>query len=182
MFKKIAKRMPCTEGFLNWLFPRGIVVGLALIASLFFIGYAPRIETGLVEYKMVTGCKEHCSHVLMLKTASKAVLLAEEMEMDMLHDTGFSIVDEDLENRFSSSYSDIKYCISVRNPESKKTTCFPVPREVFNRIRTNSVVRFETRGPRGARIKRNVPKIADNQRRNDAYFPEYSGLRHFMNH
>ena len=182
MFKKIVKKMPCTESFLRWALPRGILVGLALIVSVFFIGYAPRIETGLVEYKMVTGCKEHCSHVLMLKTASKSILLAEEINTDMLRDTGFFVVDEELENRLSSSYSDIRYCISVRDPESKKTTCFPVPRGVFNSIKTNSVVRFETQGLRSAKIRENVQKIADNRLRNDVHFPEYSGNRHFMNH
>ncbi|MDH4212110.1 MAG: hypothetical protein OEV79_11755 [candidate division WOR-3 bacterium] len=181
MLKNIARKMPCTEGFLKWVLPRGIVVGLALIASVFFIGYAPRIETGVVEYKMVTGCREHCSHVLMLKTASKAVMLAEETNDAVLHDTGFFVIDEELEHRLSSSYSDIRYCISVRIPGSDNTTCLAVPREIFNGLRTNSVVRFEIRGRRSNEIKRIVNEIADNGFRNDRHFPEYNGLRHFVN-
>jgi hypothetical protein len=180
MFKNIARKMPCTERFLRWVLPRGIVVGLALVASIFFIGYAPRIETGVVEYKMVTGCKEHCPHVLMLKTASKAIVVAEEMDTDMLRDTGVFVIDEELEDKLSSSYSDIGYCISVRMPGSNNTTCFSVPREVFNNLRTNSVVRFEMQGPRSTKIKRVINEIAYSRLRNDRHFPEYNGLRHFM--
>ena len=182
MFKKIAKKMPCTESFLKWMFPRGILVILALIVSVFFIGYAPRIETGLVEYKMVTGCKEQCSHVLMLKTTGKAVLLAEEIKMEMLHDTGFFVIDEELENRLSSSYTNIGYCISVRKPGSSNSSFLCVPREIFNSVRTNSLVKLEIQGPRSNKVKRVVNEMADISLRNDGLFPEYNGSRHFMCH
>jgi hypothetical protein len=179
MLKKIARKMPCTESFLKWLLPRGIVIGLVLVASIFFIGYAPSIKTGVVEYKMVTGCKEHCPHVLMLKTLSKAVMVAEEMEIEMLRDTGLFVIDEELENRLSGSYSDIRYCISVRMGGTNNTASFCVPREIFNGIKPNAVIRLEMRGQRSTKIKRVVNEIAENRLRKHGYFPEYSGLRHF---
>ncbi|UCD06050.1 MAG: hypothetical protein JSV98_02125 [candidate division WOR-3 bacterium] len=180
MFKKIVKKMPATESFLKWALPRGMVIGLALIVSVFFIGYAPRIETGLVECKMVTGCKEDCSHVLMLKTTSKAVLLADEIKMDMLRDTGFFIVDEELESKISSSYTNVGYCISMRKPGSGKTVFFCVPREIFNSVRTNSLVKLEIQGPRSNKVRRVVNEMADITLRNDGHYPEYNGSRHFM--
>ena len=181
MFRKIARNMPCTESFLKWMLPRGIIFGLALIACIFFIGYAPRIETGIVEYKMVTGCKECCSHVLMLKTANKTVMIAEDVENDVVGDNGLFVVNKELEGRLSSSYSEIKYCISIRTPGSNNTNCLSVPREVFNGIRTNSVVRFEVQGARASRIKKMDAEIVDNSVHNHRRFPEYSGWRHFMN-
>jgi len=180
MFNSIVKKMPATESFLKWVLPRGMVIGLALIVSVFFIGYAPRIETGLVEYKMVTGCKEHCSHVLMLKTTSKAVLIAEEIKMEMLRDTGFFVIDEELESKISSSYTNIGYCISVRKPGSGNSAFFCVPREIFNSVRTNSLVKLEIQGPRSNKVKRIVNQMADISSRNDGHFPEYNGSRHFM--
>ena len=183
MFKKIAKKMPCTERFLKWLVPRGIIVGLALIACIFFIGYAPRIETGVVEYKMVTGCKECCSHVLVLKTANKAVVVAEDVGNNIVGDSGLFIVDKELEGRLSSSYSDVRYCISIRTSRSNSTNCLSVPREVFNSIRTNSVVKFEVRGAHASRIKKMDDEIADNGVYNRGRFPEYPEYgtwRHFM--
>ena len=180
MFKKIVKKMPATECFLKWALPRGMVVGLALIVSVFFIGYAPRIETGLVEYKMVTGCKEHCSHVLMLKTASKAVLLAEEINMEMLHDTAFFIIDEELESKIASSYTNIGYCISVRKPGSSNSSFFCVPREIFNSVRTNSLVKLEIQGHRSNKVKRVVNEMVDISLHNDGLYPEYDGSRSFM--
>jgi len=180
MLKKIAKKMPCTESFLKWLLPRGIVVGLALIACIFFIGYAPRTETGVVEYKMVTGCKECCSHVLMLKTASKAVMIAEDVENYIVGDSGVFVVNDELEGQLSSSYSEIRYCISIRTPGSNNTNCLSVPREVFNSIRTNAVVKFEVQGARASRIKKRDAEIAANSVHNRGRFPEYSGWRHFM--
>ncbi|UCF71675.1 MAG: hypothetical protein JSW49_05230 [candidate division WOR-3 bacterium] len=180
MLKKIVKRIPCTESFLKWMLPRGMVMAVVLIASVFFIGYAPRIETGLVDCKMVTGCKEQCSHILMLKTTSKAVLLAEEIKIDMLRDTGFFVIDEELEGKISSSYTNVGYCISVRKPGSSSTAFFSVPREIFNSVRTNSFVKLEIQGPRSNKVRRVVNQMADISLRNDGHFPEYNGLRHFM--
>jgi hypothetical protein len=181
MLEKIARKMPCTERFLRWLLPRGIFVSLALIACIFFIGYAPRVKTGIVEYKMVTGCKEGCSHVLVLKTVSKVLTVAEDIEDDISGDSGLFIVNEEQEGRLSSSYSDIRYCISIRTPGSSNTNCLSVPREIFNSIRTNSVVKFDVRGARASRIKKMDAEIADNAIRKYGRFPEGSGWRHFMN-
>ncbi len=180
MFKNIIKKMPCTESFLKWLLPRGIVVGLALIACIFYVGYAPRIETGVVEYKMVTGCNECCSHVLVLKTTNKAVVVADDVENNIVGDSGLFIVDKELEDRFSSSYSDVRYCISIRTPGSENTTCLSVPREVFNSIRMNSVVKFEVQGARASRIKKINAEIADNGVHNREPYPGYGTWRHFM--
>jgi hypothetical protein len=79
MFKKIAEEIPCTEKFLRWLLPRGIVVCLGLVATVVILGYAPRVETGIVEYKLVAGKSGQQLHVLWLDTGGRAITIAEDL-------------------------------------------------------------------------------------------------------
>jgi hypothetical protein len=180
MFKKIIKKMPCTEKFLQWVLPRGAFVMLALAVGLLFLGYAPRVETGTVEYKIVTGSNEHGPQVLILQTDSVTLFIADEIRDSIQRDTGVFTFDQGLEDEISRFHNDIQYRLSVRLAGTGRANIFYVPRQVFNGIRTNDLVRFEIEKPHSNRINRMINKMAENTLATDSYFPEYSGLRHFM--
>ena len=153
MFKKIAKKIPCTEKFLRWLIPRGIVVGLGLIATLIIMGYAPRVQTGIVEYKLVTGTSDQELNVLWLDTDGRAITIAEDLRDRIEYDDDL-LVSQAFENRIRQKFTDIQYRASVRLCGTDRVHNFNVSREVFNVIKTNSVINFETEKLHRNKIRR----------------------------
>jgi len=180
MFKKIVQKMPCTEKFLQWILPRGLLVMLALATSVFFVGYAPRVESGIVEYKVVTGRDDHGPHVLILQTDHGTAVLDEEIKGDALRNGASLFVDESLEDEIGLHYTDIEYRVSVILSGTNKVQIFSVPRDFFNFVETNTAVRFEIDKPHSDKIRRLIGDEQSNPRAIRSYDPEYSGLRQFM--
>ncbi|KPL13231.1 hypothetical protein AMJ74_05620, partial [candidate division WOR_3 bacterium SM1_77] len=77
MIREIARRRPCTEKFLRWLLPRGLLVVLGLAVCIVVVASAPRVETGNVEYKLVTGKNDEIVHVLLVNMDRRNIVVSE---------------------------------------------------------------------------------------------------------
>lgn len=179
MFKKIAKEIPCTEKFLRWLLPRGIVVCLGLVATLVILGYAPRVETGIVEYKLVTGMNDQQLHVLWLDSGGRAITIAENLRGGITHDDDLK-VSQTFENRIKQNFSDIQYRASVRLCGTGRVHSFNISREVFNVIETNSVIKFEIERPHSYKIRKVVSELDYSGLVSEPAYPDPNYMRQFM--
>lgn len=179
MFRTLTEKMPCTEKFLRWLLPRGLLVILVLVAITVVVNNTPRVETGIVEYKLVTGKNDQTSHILIVSMDRQNVAVAEKIK-DIARnlDEGNS-VDQRLEDEMSKYYSDIQYSVAFRLTMSNALKIYNVPREVFNAAETNSQMKFEIARPYSNRVTK---IITDDSRMLaiDTNHPPVIEIRQFM--
>ncbi|KPK73874.1 hypothetical protein AMJ87_00030 [candidate division WOR_3 bacterium SM23_60] len=156
MFNTVTKKMPCTEKFLKWILPRGLLMILVFAISLVILGNAPRIETGIVEYKLVTGKNDQTLYVLLINMGGKNIAVAEKMG-DILR-SGYeeTSINRALEREMHKHYDDIQYMVSLKLSSSKTIKSFVVPRDVYNAAVTNSAVKFEIEKPYSNKVTRIV--------------------------
>ena len=178
MFGKIAKKMPCTEKFLRWILPRGLLIILGLAVCLVIIGNTPRVETGVVEYKLVTGKNDQTSHILLINMNRKNITVTERMR-DILPSGYEDIpVNRALESEMHKYYTDIQYKVSLRLSRDNTIKSFIVPRDVFNAAETNSMIKFEIERPYSNKVTRVVTD--DNTLASTAHYPVVNESRHFL--
>jgi len=147
MFRKIAEKMPCTEKFLKWILPRGLLMILVIVVGLVVVGNAPRVETGIVEYKLVTGKNDKTLHILLINVDRKNITVAEKMK-DITHGIyEETSIDQALEDEMIKYYTDIQYKVALRLARNNAFKSFIVTRDVYNAAVTNSAVKFEIERP-----------------------------------
>ena len=156
MFRKIAEKMPCTEKFLKWILPRGLLMILALVVCLVIIGKAPRVETGIVEYKLVTGKNDQTLHVLLINMDKKNIIIAEKVKDIAGDGSEETSINRTQEREMYKYYTDIQYKVSLKLQRSNAIKSFVVPRDVYNAAATNSVVKFEIERPFSNKVTRIV--------------------------
>jgi len=156
MFRKIAEKMPCTEKFLKWILPRGLLMILVIVVGLVVVGNAPRVETGIVEYKLVTGKNDKTLHILLINVDRKNITVAEKMK-DITHGIyEETSIDQALEDEMIKYYTDIQYKVALRLARNNAFKSFIVTRDVYNAAVTNSAVKFEIEKPYSNKVTRLV--------------------------
>jgi hypothetical protein len=179
MFSTLTRRMPCTEKFLRWILPRGLLTILVLVVCVFIIGNTRRIETGIVEYKLITGENDGVLHVLLVNMNRKNIVVVEKMN-DIAHgEYSETSIDRALEDEMNRYFTDVQYNVVVRLSRSNTLENFSVTREIFNDARTNSLIRFEIANPYSNRIIRIVPEDSD-MIAVDADYPPANEIRQVM--
>lgn len=179
MFRKIAEKMPCTEKFLKWMLPRGLLMILALAVCLVIVGNAPSAETGIVEYKLVTGKNDQTSHVLLINMDGMNITVAERMK-DIIHSRyGETPVDRAMEREMHKYYTDIQYKVSLKLSRSDAIKSFVVPRDVYNAAAINSAVKFEIERPYSNKVTR-ILTVDNEELAIEGDFPRVSEIQQFM--
>lgn len=156
MFREISEKMPCTEKFLRWILPRGLLMILVLVVCVFFIGNTRRIETGIIEYKLITGKNDQIPHVLLVNMDRQNITVAEKMRNIVQSEYAETPIDRALEGEMHRYFTDVQYNVVVRLSRDNTLKSFIVPREVFNAAQTNSMIRFEIATPYSNKITRIV--------------------------
>ena len=156
MIREIAKKRPCTEKFLRWLLPRGLLVVLGLAVCIVVVASAPRVETGKVEYKLVTGKNDEIVHVLLVNMDRMNIVVSERMQEIIPVNYEQMPVSSALEDEISKYYKDIQYKVILRRFGRNAMKSYVVPREVFNATETNTMVKFETQGLLSNKVTRMV--------------------------
>ncbi len=179
MFSTLTKKMPCTEKFLTWILPRTLLVILVLVVCFVVVSNAPRVETGIVEYKFITGKNGHTAHILLVNMDRQNVTVAETIKgiAQRIYD-GPSIT-QALEDEMTKYYTDIQYNVAFRLTRNNTLKSFNVPREVFNAAETNSLMKFEIE----RRYSNRVTKVITDDSKMlaiDTNHPHVSETRHFM--
>jgi len=179
MFRKISEKMPCTEKFLRWILPRGLLMILVLLVCVFIIGNTRRIETGIVEYKLITGKNDQILHVLLVNMDRKNIIVAEKMKDILDSEYSEMPIERALEDEMYRYFTDVQYSVVVRLSRNNRLKSFNVARNIFNATQTNSTIRYEIANPYSNKITRIVPddgKVVAV----DTYYPYVSEIRHFM--
>ena len=156
MIREIARRRPCTEKFLRWLLPRGLLVVLGLAVCIVVVASAPRVETGNVEYKLVTGKNDEIVHVLLVNMDRRNIVVSERMQEIIPADYEQMPVSLTLENEMNKYYTGIQYKVILKRYGRSTMKSYVVPREVFNATETNTMVKFETQGLLSNKVTRMV--------------------------
>ena len=178
MFRRIAGKMPCTEKFLKWILPRGLLMILALAVCLVIIGNAPRAETGIVEYKLVTGRNDQTLHVLLINIDEKNIIIAEKAKDIVGDGSEETSINRSQEREMYKYYRDIQYKVSLKLPNNAIKS-FIVPREVYNAAVTNSTVSFEIERPYSNKVTRIVTNDSNPLARGREYLP-VNEIQQFM--
>ncbi len=178
MFSTLTKRMPCTDRFIKWILPRGLLAILAICVCVFIIGNSRRIETGIVEYKLITGKSDGDVHVLMVCTGRNNLLIAPGMQDIVSAGYDHALIDHGLEVELRDHYTDIKYNVVMKLAGQDLMKSYVVPKDVFNNTETNSRMKLEIEKP-GSNM---VTKIVRDQHRsvNEIYCPPVNRTSQFM--
>jgi hypothetical protein len=179
MFSTLTKRMPCTEKFLRWILPRGLLTILVLLVCVFIIGNTRRIETGIVEYKLITGKNDQILHVLLVNMDRKNIIVAEKMKDILDSEYSEMPIERALEDEMYRYFTDVQYSVVVRLCRNNTLKSFNVARNIFNVAQTNSMIRFEIANPHSNKITRIVPDDSK-MVAVDTNHPHVSEIRHFM--
>jgi|GEM_PF-3845805 len=118
-----------------------------------YFGYTPRVQTGIVEYKLITGMNDQQLYVLWLDTGGRAITIAENLRGGIAHDDDLK-VSQTFENRIKHNFTDIQYRASIRLCGANRIHSFSVSRDVFNAIEVNSVFKFETQRSSSHKIRK----------------------------
>ncbi len=128
----------------------GISAGIILaVVGLLIYGFelSPVIVEGVVDHKTVIGVKDNVSYTLLVNKPaydSPWILVKDKDYVDYFS-TGYrnAIVSKPLENEMKKKYSDIAYFVNIKVSSKEETQPYQVSREIFNKLRINSKVKFE---------------------------------------
>jgi hypothetical protein len=179
MFSTLTEKMPCTKKFLTWILPRGLIMILVLVVGLVVISNTPRVETGIVECKLVTGKNEHRSHILLVSMDRQNIPVAETMKGIVHSNYEGTSIDQALEDEISKYYTDIQYSVAFRLVRNNTLKNFNVRREIFNVAETDSIMKFEIERP----YSNEVTRVITNDSRMlavDSNYPQVTEFRHIM--
>lgn len=136
-----------------------VMISLFVIAIIIMLSYCSSItEAGTIEYKLITGTNNNKVHIIMLNTGGGSVSIDKNYENFISAKDRNLVADKALEDAMKSAYSDITYRISIRLCSNNETVTFIASRDIFNKLKVGSIVRFEINRSKRDTIERLVRK------------------------
>ena len=110
------------------------------------------IVEGVVDHKAVTGIQDDTTYTILLNRPGDGTpwILVKDKDYDDYFATEDenAIISESLEQYIREKYSEVNYWVNVRLPSTGEgTQPYRASREIFNKMKVDSKVRFETSGP-----------------------------------
>jgi hypothetical protein len=133
------------------------MIFMAGIVGIFIGAYSPLVESGTVEYKIITGQDANKQSVILLDMGDEIVHTGHELECFFTPTCRNLTVDGCLEHKLCEDYTDVQYRVAVRL-KGNVTKSYNVPKEVFNSLAVDATAQYEIDRPHGVRIKRLVAK------------------------
>jgi hypothetical protein len=137
------------------IFFRILMIFIAGTVGIFIGSYSPLVESGTVEYKLITGQDANKQNVMLLDMGNEIVHTDRELECYITPNCRNLTVDGCLEHKLCEDYTDVQYRVAVRL-KGNVTKSYNVPKEVFNSLAVDATAQYEIDRPHGARIKRLV--------------------------
>ena len=121
-----------------------------------FIGaYSPLVESGTVEYKLITGQDANKNNVILLDMGDEIIHTDHELECFFTPTCRNLTVEGCLEDKIRNDYTDVQYQVTLR-VKGNIIKSYSVPKEVFNTLGVDKTVQYQVEKPHGAKIKRLV--------------------------
>jgi hypothetical protein len=131
------------------------MIFLVGIVGIFIGAYCPLVESGTIEYKLITGQDANKNSVILLDTGDEIVHTDHELECFFPPTCRNLTVDGCLEHKLCEDYTDVQYRVAVRL-KGNQTKSYNVPKDVFNTLTVDKTVQYEVERPHSAKIKRLV--------------------------
>ncbi len=128
---------------LNPIFRYGI---LAIVLALFIWNYVqekkPLVQSGKLEYRMVTGTLDGQFQVILLETPDRYIILDSAYQNILTAEDG-ELVSRPKQLRILEKYKDIDYRVGFNESSTGLKPGYRVTREVFNELRFDEVMKYE---------------------------------------
>ena len=119
---------------------------LVIVLGLFLWNYLqiqkPLIQTGKLEYRMVTGTKEGHFQVILLETSDRYVILDSAYREVLVSEDG-ELVSRAKQLRLLEKYQNIEYRIGFNEESTGLKPGYRVTRELFNELKFGEVMKYE---------------------------------------
>lgn len=132
-----------------------LMVLMAGILGMFIGSYSPLVESGTVEYKLITGQDANKQNVILLDMGNEIVHSDRRLECYLSPNCRNLTVDGCLEHKLCEDYTDVQYRVAIRL-KGNITKSYDVPKEVFNAVAVDKTVQYHVEKPHGAKIRRLV--------------------------
>ncbi len=134
-------------------FFRVVMILLAGALGIFIGAYSPLVESGTVEYKLVTGRNADKHNVILLDAGNEIVHNDHNLECFFTSTCRNLTVDGCLARKLCEDYTNVQYRVAMRL-KGNITKSYDVPKEVFNTLAVDETVQYQVEKPHGTRIKR----------------------------
>jgi hypothetical protein len=134
---------------------RVLMIFMVGIMGIFIGAYSPLVESGTVEYKLITGQDANKNNVILLDMGDEIVHTDHELECFFTPTCRNLTVDGCLEHKLCEDYTDVQYRIAVRL-KGNMTKSYHVSKDVFNTLTVDATAQYEVERPHGAKIRRLV--------------------------
>jgi hypothetical protein len=104
--------------------------------------HKPLIQTGRLEYRMVTGIRENHLQVILLETADRFVILDSAYREILISEDG-ELISRPKQLRLLEKYQNIEYRVGFSEESSGLKPGYRVTREVFNELRFGELMKYE---------------------------------------
>jgi len=141
-----------------------IVVAIAVVsvgAATYYYVFSPVIVEGVVDHKGITGEKDGTTYSILLNTPEGIIVKDEDYEQFFSEKDRNAFINETLDYRMKTEYSEINYLVSIRvtskdpinNLEENQTLAYFASREDFNAMKIGDKVTYEVERFQTATIK-----------------------------
>lgn len=139
-----------------------VLVAVSIGAATYYYVFSPVIAEGVVDHKAVTGEKDGTTYSILLNTPEGIIVKDEDYEHFFSEIDRNAFINETLDYRMKTEYSEINYLVSIRvtsrepinKLEENQTLAYFVSREVFNALKMGDKVTYEVERFQTATIKR----------------------------
>jgi hypothetical protein len=119
---------------------------LAVVLVLFVYNYVqtkkPLVQTGNLEYRMVTGTKDGHFQVILLETADRYVILDSTYRDELVTEDG-ELLSRPKQLRLLEKYQNIEYRVGFNEESSGRKPGYRVTRELFNEFTFSGPMKYE---------------------------------------
>lgn len=119
-----------------------LVIVLGLFLWNYVQGRKPLVQTGILEYRMVTGIREGHFQVILLETSDRYVIL-DSAYRDVLVSEDGELISRPKQLRLLEKYQNIEYRIGFSEESSGLKPGYRVTRELFNGLRFGTPIKYE---------------------------------------
>lgn len=119
-----------------------LVIVLGVFLWNYFQGQKPLIQTGKLEYRMVTGIKDGHFQVILLETSDRYVILDSAYREILVSEDG-ELVSRPKQLRLLEKYQNIEYRVGFNEKSSGLKPGYRITRELFNELKFGEPMKYE---------------------------------------
>lgn len=133
-----------------------VVIVLGFFIWSYFQGQKPLVQTGKLEYRMVTGIKDGNFQVILLETSDRFVILDSVYREVLITEDG-ELISRPKQVRLFEKYQDIEYRIGLNEASSGLKPGYRVTRELFNAFKFGEPMQYEVNRKKGDSLTGIIP-------------------------